>query len=143
VINTLDTAVGDYLDKVARVLDVPWDNKMPGAALEQWSRINETTTEDIARDIAKWDLPRPLSLYKKNVPAFTFTGLRTAVEKVAADTVSLGDRMSLGRAAQALIFEHVTQKCILGMKNGGRHGSLVVSGGVARNMAFRKMYLIR
>src|ERR1700734_948364 len=51
LINTRDTAIGDYIDKVARALQVPWGDKMPGAALEQWSHINEVDETVISQDI--------------------------------------------------------------------------------------------
>jgi len=120
---------------------------MPGHALEQWSRINEVDSTAMREDIERWQLPRPLSVYKKNVPAFSFTGLRTAVEKIflerSGGEMTEDERKSLGRAAQMLVFEHVAQKCVLGIKmtndGKGASGNLVVSGGVACNMALRKM----
>ena len=116
---------------------------MPGAALEEWSQINKVSETELAEDTSKWDLPRPLSVFKKNVPAFSFTGLRTAVEQVVEKSeMTVEERMSLGRVAQVLVFEHVAQKCVLGIRMGGDQmgGSLVVSGGVACNMAFRTTY---
>jgi N6-L-threonylcarbamoyladenine synthase len=146
LLNTRDTAIGDYLDKVARVLKVPWDNAMPGAALEHWSQINDVDDNILKNDLDRWNLPRPLSLYKKNVLAFSFTGIRTGVESCVGKHPDMTEeeKKSLARAAQVLVFEHVSDKCILGIKAGGGNpskGNLVVSGGVASNMAFRKMYL--
>ena len=96
-------------------------------------------------DLDRWNLPRPLSLYKKNVLAFSFTGIRTGVESCVEKHPDMTEeeRRSLARAAQVLVFEHVSEKCVLGIKAAGGkllEGNLVVSGGVACNMAFRKMY---
>jgi N6-L-threonylcarbamoyladenine synthase len=143
LINTRDTAIGDYIDKVARALQVPWGDKMPGAALEQWSHINEVDDTVISQDIARWELTKPLSVFKKNVLAFSFTGIRTMVERIMEGNSEMTeeDKMSLGRAAQVLVFEHVAEKCALGIKAQNLpEGSLVVSGGVACNAALRRMY---
>jgi tRNA A37 threonylcarbamoyltransferase TsaD len=77
--------------------------------------------------------------------AFSFTGIRSAVERLVEDKEEIKEeeKKSIGRAAQVLGFQHVADKCVLGMKArevGSSQGSLVVSGGVACNMAFRKMY---
>jgi N6-L-threonylcarbamoyladenine synthase len=143
LINTRDTAIGDYLDKVARVLQVPWGDKMPGAALERWSEINIVDEIIISQDIARWELTKPLSVFKKNVPAFSFTGIRTMVERIVEgnNEMTEDEKKSLGRAAQMLVFEHVAEKCVLGIKfKKELEGSLVVSGGVACNAALRRMY---
>jgi len=147
LLNTRDTAIGDYLDKVARVLKIPWGDKMPGAALEKWSQINEFNDGILLEDIGRWNLPRPLSSYKKNVLAFSFTGIRTAVESIVekSQDMSEEEKKSLARTAQILVFQHVAEKCVLGIGASGasiRYGTLVVSGGVACNMALRKMYSI-
>jgi tRNA A37 threonylcarbamoyltransferase TsaD len=115
---------------------------MPGAALEQWSEINEVDENIISQDIARWEVTKPLSVFKKNVPAFSFTGIRTMVERIVERNSEMTeeDKKSLARAAQALVFEHVAEKCVLGIKfKKGSEGSLVVSGGVACNAALRKM----
>jgi N6-L-threonylcarbamoyladenine synthase len=147
LLNTRDTAIGDYLDKVARVLKIPWGDRMPGAALEEWTQINEVDDNILLEDIDRWNLPRPLSSYKKNVLAFSFTGIRTAVESIVEKNQEMSEeeKKSLGRAAQILIFKHVAEKCILGIEASGDgigEGTLVVSGGVACNTALRKMYPI-
>jgi tRNA A37 threonylcarbamoyltransferase TsaD len=82
-----------------------------------------------------------LTLFKKNVVAFSFTGIRSAVERmVESEEMTTEEQKSLGRAAQVLVFEHVAEKTVLGMRLGNIEGvNLVVSGGVACNMAFRKM----
>jgi tRNA A37 threonylcarbamoyltransferase TsaD len=119
---------------------------MPGAALEKYTLINDVSEETLQSDISNWGLPKPFSGYQKNVMAFSFTGIRSAVERLVEDKVEMkeDEKKSIGRAAQVLGFQHVAEKCVLGMKArevGSSQGSLVVSGGVARSMAFRKMYL--
>ena len=119
---------------------------MPGAALEEWSQINNVDESIISKDIDRWNLPRPLSSYKKSVLAFSFTGIRTAVESAVEKTPGMGDeeKRSLARAAQVLVFEHVAEKCVRGIKatSVSTNGNLVVSGGVACNVVLRKMYVI-
>jgi len=118
---------------------------MPGAALERYSQINDVTEETLQSDVEKSGLPKPLSVYQKNVMAFSFTGIRSAVERLVEgnEEMQVEEKKSIGRAAQVLGFEHVAEKCIVGIKArevGSSEGSLVVSGGVASNMAFRRMY---
>jgi tRNA A37 threonylcarbamoyltransferase TsaD len=126
------------------VLKIPWGDNMPGAALEQWSDINQVTKETLLEDIARWILPKPLGTVKKNVLAYSFTGIRTAVERIAETATTVEEQKSLARVAQLLVFEHVAEKTALGMRFGDLNaGSLVVSGGVACNMAFRKMYTLK
>jgi tRNA A37 threonylcarbamoyltransferase TsaD len=119
---------------------------MPGAALETWSEINNMDESIISKDIDRWNLPRPLSSYKKNVLAFSFTGIRTAVESFVKENPEMDDedKRSLARAAQVLVFEHVAEKCVRGIKEASVpiNGNLVVSGGVACNIALRRMYTI-
>lgn len=142
LLTTRDTSAGDCLDKIARALLVPWDNKMPGAALEEWSQLADVGDGTLPADIKRWSLPRPLTGDKDNVLAFSFTGLRTAVERAAAE-VKEGDeesRKSLGRAAQFGVFEHVGRKVgqmMYWLSEPGEEGTLVVSGGVASNESFR------
>lgn len=113
---------------------------MPAAALEKWSRINEVNPDDM---VDTWEiLPRPLSHFKKNVMGFSFSGILSAIDKYVLATPEMDDatRKSLGRAAQTIGFEHVAQKVVLGIRNMAHDGKLVVSGGVASNQMFRKMY---
>jgi tRNA A37 threonylcarbamoyltransferase TsaD len=117
---------------------------MPGAALEKFSQINQTSQETLNTDIETSRLPRPLSGFQKNIPAFSFAGLRSAVERLveSTDPMEEEERRRIARAGQVLSFEHVAEKCVLGIKSREitfREGNLVVSGGVASNMAFRKM----
>lgn len=119
---------------------------MPGAALEKYTQINDVTEKTLQSDVEYSELPKPLSVYQKNVMAFSFTGIRSAVERLVEAKGEMQDeeKKSVGRAAQVLGFEHVAEKCVVGIKArdvGFSEGNLVVSGGVASNMAFRKMYL--
>ena len=119
---------------------------MPGAALEEWSKINDVDENTLSADVDKWNLPRPLSSCKKSVLAFSFTGIRTAVESAVEKNPEMSDdeKRSLARASQVLVFEHVAEKSVRGIKAAfvSANGTLVVSGGVACNMALRRMYLI-
>ena len=141
---TEDTAVGDYIDKVARSLEVTWDNRMPGAALEEWSQLNQVDDEILAVDVECWQLPKPFFKNGKRV-GFSFSGLRSAVDRIVLRDVQMSEeeRKSLGRAAQLMGFQHIAEKCVLGIKNRSNHpcqSTMVVSGGVASNTTFRKMY---
>lgn len=147
LLDTLDTAIGVYIDKIARALHIQWGDKMPGSALENWSEINEVDENTIKNDIDRWKLARPLGDKKNNVLAFSFSGIRTFIECIVERNITDfndEDKKSLGRAAQILIFEHVADKTVRGIKATAKQleGTLVVSGGVACNLALRNMYLI-
>jgi len=119
---------------------------MPGAALEQWSQLNDVNADTIKSDVEKSGLPRPLTDLKNRVLAFSFAGLRSAVDRTITDKMSEEEKKSLGRAAQVISFQHVADKVVQGMEASGnldeKGGTLVVSGGVACNLAFRKMYVL-
>jgi tRNA A37 threonylcarbamoyltransferase TsaD len=117
---------------------------MPGAALETFSLINETAQEVLRDEVNQSGLRTPLSGFAKNVPAFSFAGLRSGVERFIESTDPLEEegRRRIARTGQVLGFEHVAEKCVLGIKSrvvAFTEGNLVVSGGVASNLAFRKM----
>lgn len=138
---TLDSAVGEAIDKTARLLELQWVKGRrggPGAALEM-----AAAQGDPERFISK--LPLPMMTKKKSVIEFSFGGLKTAVarlvetENVLASTQSVND---MAAAFQLICIRHIEQKLRLALDlelnvNKKPLTSLVVSGGVASNKLFR------
>ena len=125
--STLDDAVGEAFDKVAKMLGLPWPG---GPALERLAAKG---------DPARYPLPRPL-LGRPGCD-FSFSGLKTAVaqtvgrfpsgslpEQDAADLAA-----SFQAAAVAVLADRATNA--LAMMPEAR--LLVVAGGVAANQAVR------
>ncbi len=125
--STLDDAVGEAFDKVAKMLGLPWPG---GPALERLAAKG---------DPARYPLPRPL-LGRPGCD-FSFSGLKTAVaqlvgrfppgplpERDAADLAA-----SFQAAAVAVVADRATNA--LAMMPEAR--LLVVAGGVAANQAVR------
>lgn len=118
---------------------------MPGAALEEWTQVNQVDDRSLATEMERWGLPRPFAKNNKRI-GFSFSGLRSAVDRIVAGNAQMSEdeRKSLGRASQFVAFQHVAEKCILGIMNADDRqpgGTLVVSGGVACNKGFRRMYV--
>ena len=128
---TLDDAVGEAFDKAAKMLGLPYPG---GPEIERMAR---------AGDARRFDLPRPL----KGRPGcdFSFSGLKTAVRHVVASLPpgppSVRDVADLAAGVQAAITDVMvdrTRNAVAAFRAahpGGR--TLVVSGGVAANLALR------
>jgi N6-L-threonylcarbamoyladenine synthase len=134
---TLDDAVGEAFDKVARMLELPY----PGGP--QISRLAETERElckgQSFTEKSTISLPRPM-LYTKNFD-FSFSGLKTAVlyliKKIAPD----GKLDEKTKAQIALEFENASIECLTHKtaKAIEKYNikTLVVAGGVAANKHLR------
>jgi N6-L-threonylcarbamoyladenine synthase len=141
---TLDDAVGEAYDKVARMLEIPWLQGRGGGAgpaLEQMARQG---------DPQRFVLPVPMRHHlQANRMNFSFAGLKTAVlrelEATPLSSLSASARTALqadmSASFQQAVIGHLTDKLTLGFKWCRKHEiavhSLVVSGGVASNQAIR------
>ncbi|KAI8388318.1 Gcp-like domain-containing protein [Radiomyces spectabilis] len=140
---TLDNAVGEAIDKTARLLNLEWIKGRrggPGAALEQ-AALQGNPDRYMDR------LPMPMLQRNKSVCGFSFSGLKTAVarlievEKVVDLSVSQ-DVSDMAAAFQLVCIRHIEQKLRLALdlevvQNKKPLTALVVSGGVASNKLFR------
>ncbi|KAG2218205.1 hypothetical protein INT45_008674 [Circinella minor] len=132
---TLDTAVGEAIDKVARALKLDWEGQSsPGPALERVASRGDPT---------RFQLPMPMLQRKKSVIAFSFSGLKTSVERLIQDQVKIEqDINDIAAAFQLTCIRHIEQKLRLALHqemimNKKPLTALVVSGGVASNKMFR------
>lgn len=125
---TLDDAVGEAFDKVARLLELPYPGGPQISRLAEEARVKGITP--------KKKLPRPM-LDSKNLD-FSFSGLKTAVLYLVRDMGTLTDEDKLGIArefedAAAEVFVAKTRVAI--EKTGAK--SIVLGGGVAANLHIR------
>ena len=159
---TLDDAVGEACDKVARMLDLPYPGgpqiskfaeiarekkeiKLDGSPQDGGPRteqIFQQKNRDPENFDSNFSLPRPM-LYSKNFD-FSFSGLKTAVLYLIRDlnkkhsNILQNDKM---KQAIALEFENAAIKCLVykTKKAMERYGAktLIVAGGVAANKHLR------
>lgn len=127
--STLDDAVGEAFDKVAKLLGLPWPG---GPALE---RLAE------GGDGGRFALPRPM-LHRQGCD-LSFSGLKTAVAQMARQQAAWNDsdKADLAASFQAAVAEVLADRAshACGMMR-LRHpaaGTLVLAGGVAANRAIR------
>lgn len=141
--NTLDCAVGEAIDKTARLLKLEWTKGIkggPGAALER-----AALKGDPDRFIDR--LPVPMLQRNKSVIGFSFSGLKSAVARLVerenlVDFEKQGDINDMAAAFQLICIKHIEQKLVLALEQEVRINkkpltALVVSGGVASNALFR------
>ena len=117
---TLDDAVGEAFDKVARMLDLPY----PGGP--EISRLAETVQK------SRFTLPRPM-IYSNNFN-FSFSGLKTSVLYL---TKKLGKINKQIKAEIALEFQKAAIECLVYKTRKAiekyKIKTLIVAGGVAAN----------
>ena len=124
---TIDDAVGEAFDKVAKMLGLPWPG---GPALERLAA---------AGDSARLAFPRPL-LGRPGCD-FSFSGLKTAVAQVVAayppGPLPEADAADIAAGFQRAVAEVLADRVAhaLAMLPGAR--CLVVAGGVAANASLR------
>jgi N6-L-threonylcarbamoyladenine synthase len=126
---TIDDAVGEAFDKVAKMLGLGYPG---GPAVERAAA---------GGDPKRFALPRPL--IGRPQPDFSFAGLKTAV-RIEAERIaplSDGDVADLCAGFQAAVQDVVvdrTRTALRLFRDGGREPSaLVVAGGVAANQGLR------
>ncbi len=127
---TVDDAVGEAFDKVARMLDLPY----PGGP--QISKLAEEKRKRAAqKNLLPISLPRPM-LHSKNFN-FSFSGLKTAVLYLVRDLDGIEKIDDKIKAQIALEFENAAIECLVykTKKAIEKYGAktLIVAGGVAAN----------
>ncbi len=121
---TLDDAVGEAYDKVARVINVPY----PGGPL-----VDKLAHE--GKDT--YDLPLPLDDNSYN---FSFSGLKSAVINLAHNETQRGNEIiakNMATSFQNRVVEILTKKTIRALKEYNVN-NLIVAGGVAANKGLRE-----
>jgi N6-L-threonylcarbamoyladenine synthase len=151
--HTVDDAVGEAFDKVARMLDLPYPGGPHISALAEMSRKNtehtqnnaeknsSTSTIDYRLKTSDFVLPRPM-LHSGDFN-FSYSGLKTAVLYHIRNLTG-GNKRTLTdeeKSAIALEFENaaievLVKKTMKAMKKYGA-STLLVGGGVAANSHLR------
>ena len=127
---TVDDAVGEAFDKVAKMLGLPY----PGGP--------QVEREAERGDPRRFDLPRPMLGRKE--PDFSLSGLKTAVRLLAERIAPLSqqDVADICASFQAAIVDVMVDRVRAGLgvfRTGhGYPSALVVAGGVAANGAIRR-----
>jgi N6-L-threonylcarbamoyladenine synthase len=126
---TLDDAIGEAFDKVAKMLGLPY----PGGP-----HVERTAA---AGDPARFELPRPM--HGRPNSDFSLSGLKTAVRLTAerAGPLRPGDVADLCASFQAAIVDVIVDRTRMALKmfraQVGYPSALVVAGGVAANNVIR------
>lgn len=122
--STLDDAVGEAYDKVARVISLPY----PGGPLVDKLSFQGKDT---------YDLPLPLNDDSYN---FSFSGLKSSVINLVHNEKQRGHEIikeNLACSFQNRVTEILTKKTIKALKD-YKVNNLIVAGGVAANRGLRK-----
>jgi N6-L-threonylcarbamoyladenine synthase len=127
---TIDDAVGEAFDKVAKMLSLPYPG---GPSVER---------EALKGDPEAFDFPRPM--LGRSEPNFSLSGLKTAVRLQAERLAPLGDQAvsDLCASFQAAVVDVMVERTRVGLRAfraaHGKPACLVVAGGVAANQAIRR-----
>ena len=116
---TLDDAVGECYDKVARVLNVPYPG---GPLVDKMAHKGDPS----------YSLPIPLQDDSYN---FSFSGLKSAVINLVHNEEQRGNAIrpdDLAASFQSVVVESITSKTMKALKDYDVH-QLIVAGGVAAN----------
>ena len=129
--STLDDAVGEAFDKVARTLGLPYPGGPQISKLAEELRVNKNKNFS-----APISLPRPM-LYSKDFN-FSFSGLKTAVLYL---TQKIGKLNKKKKAQIALEFENAAIECLVYKSAKAiekyKIKTMIVAGGVAANTHLR------
>lgn len=124
--STIDDAVGEAFDKVARVLGLPYPG---GPNVERLAREGEN----------KIKLPKMLANYQGSEYDFSYSGLKTAVINYVHTATQKGEEFSKADVAnsfQCSAIDVLIEKAIKAVKKTG-YKTITVSGGVGANGYFR------
>ena len=128
--STVDDAVGEAFDKVAKMLGLPYPG---GPQVEIFAAKG---------DPARFDFPRPM--HGRAKPDFSLSGLKTAV-RIAAQRIlspSQTDIADLCASFEAAIVDTIIDRSRAGLRlfgeQVGQANAMVVAGGVAANGPIRR-----
>lgn len=120
---TLDDAIGECYDKVARVIDVPYPG---GPTIDKWAVEGENT----------YKLPIPLNDNSYN---FSFSGIKSAVINLVHNEEQRGNEIrkkDLAASFQNTVIEIIAKKTIKALEDKNVK-NLVLAGGVAASKGIR------
>jgi N6-L-threonylcarbamoyladenine synthase len=121
---TLDDAVGECYDKVARIINVAYPG---GPTIDKWAHEGEDT----------YPLPLPLNDNSYN---FSFSGLKSAVINLVHNENQRGNKIrekDLACSFQNVVIDVLTKKTLKALKD-YKCNNLILAGGVAANKGLRE-----
>ena len=121
---TLDDAVGECYDKVARIVNVPYPG---GPTIDKWASEGSHT----------YDLPLPLN---DNTYNFSFSGLKSAVINLVHNETQRGNEIrkkDLACSFQEVVIDVLVKKTFKALKE-YNVSNLILAGGVAANKGLRE-----
>jgi len=121
---TLDDAIGECYDKVARVMNIPYPG---GPMIDKLATIGKPT----------YQLPTPLNDESYN---FSFSGLKSAVINLAHNLEQKGEKLNkenLAASFQTVVVNTITKKAKKALKE-YHVENFIIAGGVAANQGLRK-----
>lgn len=121
---TLDDAIGEAYDKVARVIDLPYPG---GPRIDKLAKIGHHT----------YNLPTPMNDESYN---FSFSGIKSAVINLVHNEKQRGNKINkedLACSFQETVVNIIAKKTIRAIKEKNIK-QLIVAGGVAANTALRE-----
>lgn len=121
--STLDDAIGEAYDKVARILNIPYPG---GPGIEKKALEGKIT----------YDFPRPLLDDSYN---FSYSGLKSRIINMVHNEKQKGNEIreaDLAASFQYYAIEELTRKTDLALKNTGIK-NIIVAGGVSANKYLR------
>lgn len=121
---TLDDAIGECYDKVARVIDVPYPG---GPTIDKWAHEGNDT----------YKLPLPLN---DNTYNFSFSGLKSAVINLVHNETQRGveiRKKDLATSFQNIVVDIISKKTLKALKEKDVK-NLIIAGGVAANKGIRE-----
>ena len=122
--STLDDAVGECYDKVAKVLDIPYPG---GPTVDKLAHIGKDT----------YNLPYPLD---DNTYNFSFSGIKSTVIHLVHNEIQRGNKINkedLCTTFQNRVVTILTKKTMRAIKEYNVK-TLVVAGGVSANLGLRE-----
>lgn len=122
--STLDDAIGEAYDKVARILSIPY----PGGPGIEKLALEGTTS---------YDLPKPVV---DNTYNFSYSGLKSYIINLVHNENQRGNairRADLAASFQATAIDELVRKTDLALKNTNIK-NIIVAGGVSANKYLRK-----
>lgn len=123
---TLDDAVGEAYDKVARILDLPYPG---GPKLDKLAHTGSDT----------YNLPLPLDDNSYN---FSFSGIKSAVINLVHNETQRGNsinRENLACSFQERVVEILSKKTMKALKE-YNVSNLIIAGGVSANLGLREKF---
>ncbi len=134
---TLDDAVGEAFDKVARMLELPYPGGPEISRLAEQVRSDAGASEE--HRLSNIDLPRPM--LNDAACNFSFSGLKTSVLYLLKKTPDLTERekQHLAHEFENAVTEVLWKKTARALEETGAR-MLVIGGGVSANTHIRRSF---